>query len=80
MSSRRMLYPYHIKAKFALFPHRFMWEKDWRFKYTCIAAILVLPIMFKLQSGINSPGNVKRWEATVAKNEAEHQKHVAHMF
>ncbi|XP_076656603.1 reduction of Rh1 [Halictus rubicundus] len=63
-ASRRMKYPYTLSAKLSQFPFKFYFNRPntWVFKYWVFAAVVCIPVFYKIQKLSFSPENVKKWD------------------
>ncbi|XP_044744433.1 uncharacterized protein LOC123306475 [Coccinella septempunctata] len=75
--SRPMKYPYTTAAQIAQFPLKFHVKNQWIWKYYFVSLVVCFPVFYKINSLVNSPGNVEKWEAAKKKEreEAAHGHH-----
>lgn len=80
MNSRRVIYPYTLGAKIALFPYKFYWNNSWPFKFSIYGFLLSFPVFYKIQKLATSPVNVKRFESLHKKTLEEYKEHQLHLL
>lgn len=74
-SPNAMKFPYTFTAKIVQFPIRHYIDNQWIWKYYFIAALVCIPIFYKISRLANSPENKAKWAAAKARENAEHAGH-----
>ncbi|XP_050538314.1 uncharacterized protein LOC126903849 [Daktulosphaira vitifoliae] len=72
--SRKMVFPYTFTAKIVQFPHKLHFKHHWMYPWFIGAAILSMPLFYKIQQAANCEANIKIW-AEKRRREEEHHKH-----
>ncbi|XP_050544212.1 uncharacterized protein LOC126907155 isoform X2 [Daktulosphaira vitifoliae] len=72
--SRKMVFPYTFTAKIVQFPHKLHFQHHWMYPWFIGAAILSMPLFYKIQQAANCEANIKIW-AEKRRLEEEHHKH-----
>ncbi|XP_071080588.1 uncharacterized protein [Haliotis cracherodii] len=65
-------YPYSVAGKIKLFPFRFHWKNGRFVRYLSYALLATLPVIYKIHSGVHSPGNVRQWDQIRKNREHTH--------
>ncbi|XP_076166820.1 reduction of Rh1 [Ptiloglossa arizonensis] len=60
---RRMKFPYTFTARLVQFPYKYYYNQKnaWVFRYGLYAAILTLPVFYKIEKLSFNEENVKKW-------------------
>lgn len=72
----KMVYPYSWSAKIAHFNFKYEWKMSWTFRYGIYGMMVVFPMVWYLDSCINSPAAKSAYlKAKKAQKEKEHAEH-----